>query len=67
VPGQVRDQGRVWRVAGPAAGVRRGVLAVRGVAVVRVAARRCLLVLLVRDGVLVVAFGRGVIARPGLL
>ena len=65
VPGQVRDEGRVRRIAGLAAGVRRGVLVVRGVAVVRVAARRGLVVLLVRDGVLVVVFS-GVVARPGL-
>ena len=65
VLGQVRDEGRVRRIAGLAAGVRRGVLVVRGVAVVRVAARRGLVVLLGRDGVLVVVFS-GVVARPGL-
>ena len=63
--GQFRDEGRVRLVAGLAAGVRRGVLVVRGVAVVRVAARRGLGVLLVRDGVLVIVFGRGVV-RLGL-
>ena len=65
VPGQVRDEGRVRRVAGLAAGVRRGVLVVRGAAVVRVAARRGLGVLLVRDGVLVAVFSGGVV-RLGL-
>ena len=65
MPGQFRDEGRVRRIAGLAAGVRRGVLVVRGVAVVRVAARRGLVVLLGRDGVLVVVFS-GVVARPGL-
>ena len=65
MPGQVRDEGRVRRIAGLAAGVRRGVLVVRGVTVVRVAARRGLVVLLGRDGVLVVVLS-GVVARPGL-
>ena len=63
--GQLRDEGEVRRVTGLAAGVRRGVLVVRGVAVVRVAARLGLGVLLVRDGVLVVVSGRGV-ERLGL-
>ena len=64
VLGQFRDEGRVRRVPGLAAGVRRGVVA-GGVAVGRVAARRGLGVRLVRDGVLAGVFGRGVV-WPGL-
>jgi hypothetical protein len=66
VLGQVREEGRVRRIAGFAAGVLRGVLVVRGVTVVRVAARCGLVVLANRDGVLVVLFGGGVVAWPGL-
>ena len=65
VLGQLRDQGGVRRIGGLVAGVRRGVLVVRGVVVGRVAARLGLGVRLVRDGVLVVGFGTGVV-RLGL-
>jgi hypothetical protein len=65
VLGQLRDQGGVRRIGGLVARVRRGALVVRGVVVGRVAARLGLGVRLVRDGVLVVGFGRGVV-RLGL-
>jgi hypothetical protein len=65
VLGQFRDEGGVRLAVGLAAVVCRGVLVVRGVAVVRVAARLGLGVLLVRDGILVIVSGRGVV-RLGL-